>query len=72
MASDPHLTNSIPSYWTINHLSYKDNQTGELKEIFGGSHPGIPKIVIGRSDEITWGITSSLSDVTDLYKEEID
>ena len=38
----------------------------------GAQHPGVPGISIGRSENITWGLTAALSDVSDLYREKID
>ena len=69
LSADPHLGNSVPSIWTISHLSY---QTSEGEQyIMGGSNAGVPLVLIGRSKEISWGISASLTDVSDLYLEEI-
>lgn len=38
----------------------------------GASMPGVPMILIGRSKDISWGITAACTDVTDLYEEYID
>ena len=40
--------------------------------MFGGSSPGNPKIVVGRTDQIMWGLTASHADVSDLYREKVD
>ena len=37
----------------------------------GGATPGVPLILIGRSKDISWGISASLADVSDLYLEDI-
>ena len=65
LSADPHLGNSIPSFWTISHLSYGD------KYLLGGTNPGVPLVLIGRTQHLAWGISASLSDVSDLYVEDI-
>jgi penicillin amidase len=37
----------------------------------GSSIPGIPLILIGRTNDITWGATASVVDVTDMFKEDL-
>jgi len=32
--------------------------------------PGIPLVLIGRTENISWGITAALTDVSDLYREK--
>ena len=66
MSNDPHLANQIPSTWYLNELNIK----GEY--FTGASLPGIPMIAIGRSRDISWGITNSKADVSDWYYEKID
>jgi len=74
LSSDPHLGTGLPSFWTIQHLEYKQNVNGKEETFFvaGGSNPGIPTILIGRTKNISWGITAALTDISDLYREEID
>jgi penicillin amidase len=38
----------------------------------GSSNPGIPYVLLGRSKYMTWGVTASLTDVSDLYREKLD
>lgn len=38
----------------------------------GSSSPGIPLILIGRSPDISWGITASVTDVSDIYREKLN
>ena len=37
----------------------------------GSSNPGIPFILIGRTNHISWGATAALTDVSDLFRETI-
>ena len=66
LASDPHLGTGLPSIWTLQHLEIGDDQV-----MAGSSIPGVPLILIGRTNHISWGATASVVDVTDLFKEEI-
>jgi penicillin amidase len=37
----------------------------------GAANPGIPGILLGRSNFISWGVTAALTDVSDLYRETL-
>ncbi len=66
LANDPHLSTSLPSFWTLNEIIWED------KFLIGASAPGIPLIGIGRSKNISWGQTSPLCDNSDLWQETLD
>jgi len=66
LANDPHLAHSAPSRWYQTVLLYKGNRVG------GVTLPGIPFIVIGRNNDISWGATSLMADETDFYVEKLD
>ena len=34
--------------------------------------PGFPLILLGRTENISWGVTAAMTDVSDLYKERIE
>jgi penicillin amidase len=39
----------------------------------GAAFPGLPGVVIGRNDHISWGVTNTGADIQDLFViEEID
>ena len=38
----------------------------------GASWPGYPQILIGRNNDVAYGVTSSLVDNTDLWEEELN
>ncbi|MDV2997246.1 MAG: Penicillin acylase 2 proenzyme [Chroococcidiopsis sp. SAG 2025] len=61
LANDPHLRLQIPSTWYL-----VDLKSPTFKAI-GASLPGQPGVAIGRNRHITWGATSLLADVQDLY-----
>lgn len=66
MASDPHLTLTAPSLW---YLARLELATGG---VIGATIPGTPGILNGRSDRISWGITSAYLDDIDLYIEQVN
>lgn len=64
LAGDPHLQQSWPSTFYINHL-----KAGEL-DVIGGSIPGSPAVIIGHNQKIAWSMTTLQFDVQDLYLNE--
>ena len=66
LASDPHLGFMAPTYWYLARLELK---TGG---VIGGTIPGIPTILTGRSNDLGWAITSSYMDDQDVYIEEFN
>lgn len=61
LANDPHLGLGIPSLWHTVHLESPN------LEAIGASLPGIPAIVIGHNNQITWGLSNAQVDVQDVY-----
>ena len=66
LANDPHLGLSAPSTWFFAHLEAPG------LNVIGATLPGIPAVVLGRTDKIVWGFTNTGPDVQDLYLEKID
>lgn len=66
LANDPHLGFSAPSIW---YLARLELTTGG---VIGGSIPGIPTLLVGRSERFGWGLTASYLDDQDIYIEELD
>lgn len=66
LANDPHVALSLPGLWYANHL-----QAPGL-DVTGISLPGVPAVIIGHNDRISWGITNLQGDVQDLYAERMD
>ncbi|GMA42273.1 penicillin acylase family protein [Mobilicoccus caccae] len=66
LSDDPHLGLSSPMLWYLADVRGKD-----LRAI-GASIPGLPAIVIGRTDTFAWGVTNVGADVQDLYVEPKD
>jgi penicillin amidase len=65
LANDPHLGFTAPAIW---YLARMELGTGG---VIGGTIPGIPAVLVGRSEHIAWGLTSSYLDDQDLFMEEL-
>ncbi|WP_457629203.1 penicillin acylase family protein [Oceanithermus sp.] len=61
LANDPHLGLSAPSIWMLMELE------SPTYHATGATFPGLPTIVIGKNDQIAWGVTNHAADVQDLY-----
>ena len=72
LANDPHLSPSLPSIWyqVGLHCVQVNAQCGF--DVTGFSFPGMPGVIIGHNQSISWGFTNESSDVSDLYLEKID
>jgi len=66
LASDPHLTLSMPSIWWEMHVDSPDIKAA------GVGLPGLPAVVMGHNDRIAWGMTAALVDGDDLFVEQVD
>ncbi|QWE07934.1 penicillin acylase family protein [Polynucleobacter ibericus] len=66
LANDPHLGLSAPAIWYFAHLEAPG------LNVMGGTLPGIPGVVLGRTDKFAWSFTNTGPDVQDLYIEQID
>ena len=66
LANDPHLGFSAPAIW---YLARLELQSGG---VIGGTIPGVPAVMSGRSADLGWAITSSYMDDQDLYIEKLN
>jgi penicillin amidase len=64
LANDPHLSLGAPSIWYLVHVVTPD------REWVGGTSPGMPMIVIGASDRVAWGLTTTSGDTEDVFEEK--
>ncbi|MEE2770017.1 MAG: penicillin acylase family protein [Pseudomonadota bacterium] len=60
LASDPHLRWTAPSMWMLVSMKWGDEY------VSGGTIPGIPAILIGRNQDLAWGVTMTGSDDQDI------
>ncbi|SNX29376.1 penicillin amidase [Polynucleobacter meluiroseus] len=66
LANDPHLGLSAPALWYFAHL-----ESPELN-VIGATLPGIPAVILGRTDRLAWSFTNTNPDVQDLFIEQLD
>ncbi|MCX7559867.1 penicillin acylase family protein [Sulfitobacter sp. F26204] len=66
LANDPHLGFTAPAIWYLARLQLKSG------DVIGGTIPGMPVILTGRSDALGWGLTSAYLDDQDVHIEEIN
>lgn len=66
LANDPHLGLTAPSIWYLARLELASGG------VIGGTIPGVPVVMTGRSNLLGWGITSSYLDDQDVFIEELN
>jgi len=67
LSNDPHLKFTSPSIWYLAHLKLVDKDSGKVHNVHGSALAGVPGIVIGGNDNITWGVTNTFADNQDLF-----
>jgi len=63
LANDPHLGVQIPTLWISGGLHIPG------RDLVGVSLPGLPSVIIGRTNAFAWGFTNTMADNQDLYLE---
>lgn len=66
LANDPHLQFTAPTLWYLARLEFASGG------VIGATIPGVPAILIGRSEALGWGLTSSYLDDQDVVMERIN
>ncbi len=66
LANDPHLPLTVPGFWYLAHVHWPGG------EAIGGTIPGLPAIIAGRTATVAWGMTTTGADTQDLYWEKLD
>ena len=66
LANDPHLGLNSPTLW------YLARVRTPTMSLVGVTVPGVPFHILGHNGTIAWGMTTTGSDVQDLYIERID
>ena len=66
LANDPHLGFSAPAIWYLARLELASGG------IIGGTIPGVPAVLTGRSADLGWGLTSAYVDDQDVHIEELN
>jgi len=65
LANDPHLGLQAPALWYLAHVSTPAGN------VVGGTLPGVPFVILGRTDGVAWGFTTTNGDTQDLFVERI-
>lgn len=66
LANDPHLGFTAPTVWYLARLRLS---TGD---VIGATVPGMPILLLGRSNKLGWGLTSSYLDDQDVVLEKVN
>ena len=66
LANDPHLELTAPTIW---YLARLELETGG---VIGGTFPGSPTVLVGRSNKLGWGLTNSYADDQDVFIEKVN
>lgn len=67
LANDPHLeVNCLPAVW------YECQLEVGGRYFMGAGMPGLPAVLIGRSPELSWGVTYSFMDGMDSWVEHVE
>jgi penicillin G amidase len=64
LAGDPHVLQSLPSFW------YQASLSAPGLAVSGVSVPGLPGILIGHNQHVAWSLTSVQSQATLFYDEQ--
>ncbi|HEX9253251.1 MAG TPA: penicillin acylase family protein [Ignavibacteriaceae bacterium] len=66
IANDPHLAFSAPGKWYAAVIKSKEWNAA------GVTLPGVPGVVIGKGENISWVLTNVMNDDADFYFEKLD
>ncbi len=66
LANDPHLGLTAPTIWYLARLQLP---TGG---VIGGTIPGMPLVLVGRSEQLGWGLTTAYLDDQDVVIEQLN
>ncbi|MCV2881072.1 penicillin acylase family protein [Actibacterium sp. XHP0104] len=66
LANDPHLGLTAPAIWYLAGLKLT---TGA---VIGGTIPGAPIVLVGRSEHLAWGLTTTYADDQDVLIEKLN
>ncbi|WP_327189643.1 penicillin acylase family protein [Streptomyces xinghaiensis] len=71
LANDPHLAPQMPSLWYQMGLHCRSVSDKCRYDVAGFTFSGMPGVIIGHNQKVSWGFTNLGADVTDLYLEKI-
>jgi penicillin amidase len=71
IANDPHLSLNIPATFYEVHLVVEDDPMEGSQNVNGVGFPGLPFVILGQNEHITWGATTNPMDVSDTFLDEL-
>jgi len=71
IANDPHLSLGMPSEFYENHLVVANDPEAGPMNVSGVTFAGVPFVILGQNEKITWGATTNPMDVTDLFRDKL-
>jgi penicillin amidase len=69
LANDPHLFLGTPAVFYEIHLRVDTNRSP--LNVYGVSFPGVPGVLFGQNERISWGVATASLDVTDVFAEQL-
>jgi penicillin amidase len=66
LANDPHLGLTAPTIWYLARLELASGG------VIGGTIPGVPLVLVGRSEKLGWGLTTAYVDDQDVVIETLN
>lgn len=66
MANDPHMSHFLPSVMFQMHLKAPG------LDVIGVGFPGLPVVLMGHNQHVSWGLTAAVADAIDLVVEKPD
>ena len=67
LGSDLHAEHQVPGFFYLASLQYP----GGFK-VAGATIPGLPLVIVGRNQDLAWGLAASNLELVDLYSVKVD
>ena len=67
LTNDPHLAHTNPATW---YLAYMESTDGTMR-VSGVTFAGLPWVLLGQSEHLAWGATTTYFDQADVYIETL-
>jgi penicillin amidase len=71
IANDPHLDLVSPSTFYEIHLVVKSDPVAGPLDVNGVGFPGVPGVILGQTERVSWGATTNPMDVADVFQDEL-
>ncbi len=68
--NDPHLDLANPPLFHLVHITLTEGSPDGEMEVWGANIPGVPGILIGHTKHVSWGLTTSNADRSDVFRED--